>query len=105
MGMTQAEAIAERLKGECKRLYGGALIRVSLDSYPNDDGADLYIYAPRKFSDMLLSKLKIARVQFLKNTKVDGDKVRIFMEDVENMTPELKAKLTAAQAAPQPPQK
>ena len=54
---------------------------------------------------MLLSKLKIARVQFLKNTKVDGDKVRIFMEDVENMTPELKAKLTAAQAAPQPPQK
>ena len=59
MGMTQPEAIAERLKQECKRLYGGALIRVSLDSYPNDDGADLYIYAPKKFSDMLLAKLKI----------------------------------------------
>jgi hypothetical protein len=102
MGMTQAEAIAERLKGEAKRLYGQVLIRVSLDAYPNDDGADVYIYAPRKFSDMLLSKLKIARMTFLKNTKVDGDKLRIFMEDSENMSPELKARLTAAQGAQQP---
>ncbi len=108
MGMTQAEAIAERLKGEAKRLYAGALIRVSLDAYPNDDGADVYIYAPRKFSDMLLTKLKAARITFLKPTKVNGDKLRIFMEDSENMSPELKARLTAANAAPaapQPPQK
>ena len=95
MGMTQAEAIAERIKQEAKRLYGGALIRVSLEAYPNDDGADVYIYAPKKFADMLLSKLKVAKMQFLKNTKVDKDKVRIFMEDMENMSPELKERLTA----------
>ena len=94
MGMTQAEAIAERLKQEAKRLYGLALIRVSLDAYPNDDGADVYIYAPKKFADMLLTKLKLAKVTFLKNTKVDKDKVRIFMEDMENMSPELKERLT-----------
>jgi len=97
MGMTQAEAIAERLKQEAKRLYGGALMRVSLEAYPNDDGADIYIYAPKKYSDMLLSKLKAAKMGFLKNTKVDGDKVRIFMEDMENMNPELKERLTAEQ--------
>ena len=97
MGATQAEAIAERLRGEAKRLYGPALCRVSLEAYPNDDGADIYIYAPKKYADMLLSKLKLARVQFLKNTKVDQDKVRIFMEDMENMSPELKERLMAEQ--------
>lgn len=97
MGMTQAEAFAERLKQEAKRLYGGVLVRVSLDAYPNDDGADLYIYAPRKYSDMLLSKLKVLKMQLLKNSKVDGDKLRIFMEDLENMSPELKEKLLAEQ--------
>jgi hypothetical protein len=101
MGMTQAEAIAERLKQEAKRLYGGALIRVSLEAFPNDDGADIYIYAPKKYSDMLLSKLKIAKVTFLKNTKVDASKVRILMEDMENMKPDLKAKLMAEQAPQQ----
>jgi hypothetical protein len=90
MGMTQAEAIAERLRQEAKRLYGGALIRVSLEAFPNDDGADIYIYA-----DMLLTKLKAAKITFLKNTKVDGSKVRILMEDIENLKPELKAKLMA----------
>ena len=95
MGATQAEAIAERLKGEARRLYGGALIRVSRDAFPEDDGADLYIYAPKKFSDMLLNKLKTAKLQFLKNTQVSGDKVRIFMEDMENMSPELKERLSA----------
>lgn len=99
MGVTQAEAIAERLKAEAKRLYGGALCRVSLEAYPNDDGADLYVYAPRKYSDMLLNKLKAAKMQFLKNTKVDADKLRIFMEDIENMTPELKQRLMAEQEA------
>jgi hypothetical protein len=96
MGATQAEAIAERLKGEAKRLYPGSLVRVTRDAYPNDDGADVYIYAPRKYSDMLLTKLKTAKITFLKNTKVDGGKVKILMEDVENITPELKAKLEAA---------
>ncbi|MCE5300325.1 MAG: hypothetical protein LLG37_05565 [Spirochaetia bacterium] len=105
MGMTQAEAIAERIKGEAKRLYGPILVRVSLDAYPNDDGADIYMYAPRKYSDMLLTKLKAAREQFLKGTKVDRDKLRLFMEDSENMSPELKAKLMAQAQAPQPPQK
>lgn len=95
MAMTQAEAIAERLKQEARRLYGQALIRVSLEAFPNDDGADIYIYAPKKFSDMLLSKLKVAKIQFLKNTKVDASKVRILMEDMENIKPELKAKLEA----------
>ncbi|HDQ25502.1 MAG TPA: hypothetical protein ENN43_01995 [bacterium] len=97
MGMTQAEALAERLKQEAKRLYAPVLIRVSLEAYPNDDGADIYIYAPKKFSDMLLSKLKIAREQFLKTAKVDKDKLRIFMEDAENMSPELKERLMAEQ--------
>jgi|GEM_PF-625107 hypothetical protein len=104
MGMTQPEAIAERLKQEAKRLYGSVLLRVSLDAYPNDDGADIYIYAPRKFSDMLLTKLKAARLQYLKNTKVSIDKLRIFMEDSENMSPELKQRLLAAQEQ-QAPQK
>jgi|DewCreStandDraft_4_1066084.scaffolds.fasta_scaffold04675_12 hypothetical protein len=99
MGMTQAEALAERLKQEAKRLYGGALARVSIDAYPNDDGADLYIYAPRKYSDMLLSKLKVLKMQLLKNSKVDGDKLRIFMEDSENMSPQLKEKLMAEQGS------
>jgi hypothetical protein len=98
MGATQAEAIAERIRGEAKRLYPGALIRVSLEAFPNDDGADIYIYAPRKYSDMLLSKLKVARVQFLKNTKVDMSKIRIIMEDSENMSPEVKQRLMAAEA-------
>ncbi len=93
MGVTQAEALAERLKAEAKRLYGGALCRVSIDAYPNDDGADLYIYAPRKYSDMLLGKLKALKVQLLKNAKVDPDKLRIFMEDMENMSPELRQRL------------
>lgn len=97
MGATQAEAIAERLKQEAKRLYGGALVRISLEAFPNDDGADIYIYAPRKYSDMLLTKLKVAKLQFLKNTKVDGSKVRILMEDAENMNPDVKAKLLAEQ--------
>ncbi len=97
MGATQAEAIAERIKQEAKRLYGGALVRISLEAFPNDDGADIYIYAPRKYSDMLLTKLKAAKLQFLKNTKVDGSKLRILMEDAENMNPDVKAKLLAEQ--------
>ncbi|HDT15288.1 MAG TPA: hypothetical protein ENN55_03670 [Firmicutes bacterium] len=95
MAMTQPEALAERLKGELKRLYPAALVRVSLEAYPNDDGADLYCYAPKKYADMLLDKLKKAKIQFIKNTKVDADKLRIFMEDMENMSPELKERLTA----------
>ncbi len=95
MGATQAEAIAERLKGEAKRLYPGALIRVSLEPYPNDDGADVYIYAPRKFADMLLTKLKAAKMSFLKGTKVNSDKLRIFMEDIESLTPEVRARIEA----------
>jgi hypothetical protein len=101
MGITQAEAIAERLKQEAKRLYGGALVRVSIDAYPGDDGADLYVYAPRKYSDMLLAKLKTLKIQLLKNTKVSADKLRIFMEDSENMSPQLKEKLMAEQGSPQ----
>lgn len=96
MGATQAEAIAERLKNEAKRLYPGSLIRVSLEPYPNDDGADVYIYAPRKYADMLLTKLKAAKLTFLKGTKVDGGKVKILMEDIENISPELKEKLVEA---------
>ena len=99
MAMTQAEAIAERLKQEAKRLYPPSLIRVSLDSYPNDDGADLYVYAPRKYSDMILAKLKAARIAYLKNTKVDISKIKILVEDAENMNPEVKARLMAADAA------
>ncbi|MEI7640724.1 MAG: hypothetical protein WCJ46_04350 [bacterium] len=94
MAMTQAEAIAERLKQEAKRLYPPSLIRVSLESYPNDDGADLYVYAPRKYSDMLLAKLKVAREAYLKNTRVDMSKIKILVEDIENMSAELKARLT-----------
>jgi len=101
MVMTQAEAIAERLRGEAKRLYPGALIRISLEAFPNDDGADIYIYAPRKYSDMLLSKLKVARQQFVKNTKVDMSKLRIIMEDAENMSAELKQRLQAEQGGVQ----
>lgn len=97
MGMTQPEALAERLKQEAKRLYPGVLARVSIEAYPNDDGADLYIYAPRKYSDMLLSKLKALKMQLIKNTKVDADKLRIFMEDLENMSPQLKERLMAEQ--------
>jgi hypothetical protein len=48
--------------------------------------------------------LKAARLQYLKNTKVSIDKLRIFMEDSENMSPELKQRLLAAQEQ-QAPQK
>jgi len=101
MGMTQPEAIAERLRAEAKRLYPGVLVRVSLEAFPNDDGADIYIYAPRKYSDMLLSRLKTARQQFVKNTKVDVTKLRIIMEDAENMSAELKQRLLAEQGGTQ----
>ena len=95
MGVTQAEALALRIKQEAKRLYGGALVRISLDAYPNDDGADIYIYAPRKYSDMLLSKLKKVKMELLKNSKVDGNKLRILMEDVENLSEEARQRLMA----------
>jgi len=86
---TGAEIVAKKVEAEVKRLAPQAVIRIDYSSY-KDDGADIYIYAPRKITDMLRSRLKTTLDTELRKTK--GIRARLLMEDIENMTVEAKKK-------------
>lgn len=89
MTQTAAEQLAKKLETEVKRLAPQAVIRNDYSSY-KDDGVDVYVYAPRKVSDMLRGRLKGTLDTELKRVK--GTRARLLMEDIENMTPEAKKK-------------
>lgn len=89
MPQTAAEIIAKKLEAEVKRLAPQAVIRIDYSSY-QDDGADIYVYAPRKISDMLRGRVKATLDAELRKSK--GTRARLLMEDIENMTSEAKKK-------------
>lgn len=89
MPQTAAEQLAKKIESEAKRLSPQAFIRIDYTSY-KDDGADIYIYAPRKVSDMLRGRLKSTLDVELR--RVSGVRARLLMEDIENMTTEAKKK-------------
>ncbi len=89
MPQTPAEQIAKKMESEAKRLAPQAVIRIDYSNY-KDDGADIYVYAPRKVADMLRGRLKSAMELELRRIK--GVKARLLMEDIENMTVEAKKK-------------
>ena len=87
MPQTKPEIISSKIQAEIKRLAPNAVVRTE---FSGDDTADVYIYAPRRFCDMLASRAKK-----LRDAEVRGDKfltIRILAEDVENMSDEAKAK-------------
>ncbi len=86
---TAAEILAKKIEAEAKRLAPQAVIRIDYSNY-KDDGADIYVYAPRKIADMLRGRLRSSLDTELKRTK--GVRARILMEDIENMTAEAKKK-------------
>ena len=89
MPQTPAEQIAKKMESEAKRLAPQAVIRIDYSNY-KDDGADIYVYAPRKVADMLRGRLKSA--MDLELRRIKGVKARLLMEDIENMTVEAKKK-------------
>ena len=101
MPKTAAEVVADKVVAEAKRLCPPALIRVSQEAF-GDRGADIYVYAPRKYTDMLRQKLNAARDLAVKGTNQEKDKMRVFMEAIETMSEKAKAYFAnqAAQAKP-----
>ena len=93
--MTPVEKLADELKKEAKRLCPPAFIKIGADS---DREANVYIYAPRKFADMLQTRLQAKRAQLLKATPGSLN-IRILMEDMEKMSPELKEQYAKEQQA------
>lgn len=89
MPQTAAEVLAKKLEAEVKRLSPQAVVRSDYSNY-QDDGVDVYVYAPRRVSDMLRTRLKTTLMQELKRLK--GIKAQLLVEDIESMTPEAKAK-------------
>ncbi len=87
--MTPVEKVAESLKNEAKRLCPIAFVNTVSES---DQVADVYVYAPRKYADMLQDRLKVLRTQIFK-TMTGSMEVRIIMDDMENMTPKLKEQM------------
>ncbi len=89
MPQTKAEIVSAKIQEEMKRVAPHAKVRVDFEGH-NDDGADIYIYAPRKHTDMLASRAKK-----LRDSMVKGDQfltIRILAEDIENMSEEAKKK-------------
>jgi hypothetical protein len=86
---TVAEILAKKVESEAKRLAPQAVIRIDYSNY-KDDGADIYVYAPRKVADMLRGRLKGTMEAELRKAK--GIRARLLMEDIENMTAEAKKK-------------
>jgi len=89
VSQTAAEQLAKKIEGEVRRLSPQAVIRIDYSNY-KDDGADIYVYAPRKVSDMLRGRLKATLDSELRRIK--GVRARLLMEDMENMTAEAKKK-------------
>jgi hypothetical protein len=107
MPKTAAEVVSDKIVAEAKRLCPPALIRISQEAF-GDYGADIYIYAPRKFADMLREKLKVTKINAIKGTKQEPDKIRILMDNIETMTEKAKSYFNqngtgAAPAAPAAP--
>jgi hypothetical protein len=90
MPKTAAEQIAEKIVAEAKRLCPPAMIRVSNEAY-GDHGADIYIYCPRKYTDMINQRLKGTKVEALKGTRQEAEKIRIFVDAQETMSEKAKA--------------
>ena len=100
MPKTAAEQVAEKVVAEAKRLCPPALVRVSNEAF-GDYGADIYVYAPRKYADMLRDKLKVAKLNALKGTRQEPDKIRVLVDNIETMTDKAKAYFAAqGQGAP-----
>ena len=89
MPQTGAEIVAKKVEAEVKRLAPQAVTRIDYSSY-HDDGADLYIYSPRKISDMLRNRVKTTLDTEMRRTK--NIRIRLLMEDIENMSDEAKKK-------------
>ncbi len=89
MTQTAAEQVGKKLEAEAKRLAPNAVVRLDYTAY-KEDGVDVYVYAPRKISDMLRGRLKGAMDVELRRVK--GTRARLLMEDIENMTEVAKAK-------------
>ncbi len=89
MPQTAAEIIAKKIEMETKRLAPQAVFRVDYSNY-HDDGVDIYLYAPRKVSDILRGRLKGLMDGELRRVK--HVRARLLMEDIENMTEEAKKK-------------
>jgi len=90
MPITPAEILAKKMESEVARLAPNAIIRNDFSNY-KDDGVDIYIYAPRKVSDILRARLKPIFNTELGKAK-GGLKAKLLMEDIENMSAEAKAK-------------
>ncbi len=91
--MTPVERVADSLKNEAKRLCPTAFVNTVSES---DKLANVYIYAPRKYADMLQDRLKSLRTQIFKTTTGTMD-VRILMDDLENVPAALKEKMAKEQ--------
>jgi len=88
--ITAAEILAKKMESEVRRLAPQAVIRNDFTSY-KDDGVDIYVYAPRKVSDILRARLK--PIFALELNKAKGDlKAKLLMEDIENMSEQAKLK-------------
>jgi hypothetical protein len=98
MPKTAAEQIAEKILAEAKRLCPPALVRVSHEAH-GDHGADIYVYAPRKFCEMINQRLKGTKLEALKGTRQEADKIRIFVDAQETMSEKAKAAFANQPAA------
>ena len=87
MPLTAAEQLAKKVETELKRLAPQAVIRTDFSNY-QDDGVDLYVYAPRKVADIMRGRLKAIMDAELRRVK--DLRARLLMEDMENMTAEAK---------------
>jgi hypothetical protein len=90
MPKTPAEICADKVVAEVKRLCPPAKIRISQEAF-GDRGADIYIYVPRKYTDMLRQKANAAKVAAIKATNAEADKIRVFLDAEETMTEKAKA--------------
>ncbi len=89
MPQTPAEQIAKKMEAEAKRLAPMSVFRIDYTHY-KDDGADIYVYAPRKVADMLRGRLR--GIMDAELRRASGVRMKFLMEDIENMTPEAKKK-------------
>ena len=88
MGQTKPEMIANKIQSEVKRLAPSVVMRISYEGF-SDDGADVYIYAPRKIADMLLTRAQKLRDSLLGKDRLN---IRIMVDTIENMSEEAKKK-------------
>ena len=88
MPQSQPEQIATKIQLEIKRLAPNAVVRLSYEGF-KEDGADIYIYAPRKVMDMLSMRAQKMRDQLKGNKMLN---IRVMADAFENMSAEAKKK-------------